>query len=86
MSVFHPYLPFLRCILLVDNEDNLSVLEPNILRLAPFQLAQKLLFLLDLRRQLSGSNSVGRMPASCWLFCFQLDARRAVLFAVRPNS
>jgi len=40
------------------------LLESDILRLAPSQLAQKLLFLLDLRRQLSGSNSVGRMPAS----------------------
>jgi hypothetical protein len=38
--------------------------ESGILRLSDFGLARKGLLLLYLRFQLSGSNSVGRMPAS----------------------
>jgi hypothetical protein len=40
------------------------VVESRIPRPADFGVARKLLFLLHLRSQLSGSNSVGRMPAS----------------------
>src|ERR1039457_4259729 len=42
----------------------LPTVESRILRLFDFGLACKRLFLLYLRCRLSGSNSVGRMPAS----------------------
>ena len=47
----------------------LLTVESGILRLADFGVARKSLFLLYLRCRLSGSNSVGRMPASrCTLY------------------
>ena len=42
-----------------------------ILMLLVFDVARKVLFLIYLGRPLSGSNSVGRMPASGDSLCFQ---------------
>src|SRR6266446_5937953 len=61
---------FVCCISLIDKEGGQSVLESGVLRLAKLDLVDKWLFLLRLRRELSGSNSVGRMPASRCLLYF----------------
>jgi hypothetical protein len=50
----------------------LSVLESEILKLADFGIARMLLFMRYLRCWPSGSNSVGRMPASRTVLYFPI--------------